>query len=479
MNRAVGFIAAVLLGGGCGDNFGPPPLTEDQLMSRLRALPGVTVEPGVLPEHITLPKNVSYYVLHFTQPVDHDDPTQGQGTFQQEVSLLHRNDLAPTPMIVNTSGYADAWGTRQVELTQLLDANQVSIEHRFYGTSRPDPTDWSKLTIKQMAQDEHAIIAALSTIYDGPFLTTGASKGGMTAVFHRRFYPDDVVGTVAYVAPLSFGAPDPRYPPQFNKIGTDDCRAAVRSVAGAMLAHRDQIVAHAEDQARDQSNAYTRVAIGPAVEAAIAGIEWGFWQMQGVAECSNVPLPTASDDELFEFLDKVSPVSEFDDDRIAFFEPYVYQSYSQLGYPDGSVSYLAPDMMYSEADYLGELPTNEPAYDSDAMRDIDDWVEHHGDRLLFIYGDWDPWFAGRFVLGDATNSQAFIQHEGTHRAQIKGLDPFKRDPALAMIKEWTGVEPVLARLQQRRAGGAIAGDDADRATPRVPLWSAHAPAAAR
>ena len=71
-----------------------------------------------------------------------------------------------------------------------------------------------------MAADEHAIVTALKTIYTGPYLSTGASKGGMTAVFYRRFYPDDVVGTVPYVAPLSFAAPDERYAAFLDSVGT-------------------------------------------------------------------------------------------------------------------------------------------------------------------------------------------------------------------------------------------------------------------
>ena len=66
MNRAVGFIAAALLAGsGCGDNFGPPPMTPAELMDRLRALPGVTVQ-----QADGAPENYSYYILHFTQPLD-------------------------------------------------------------------------------------------------------------------------------------------------------------------------------------------------------------------------------------------------------------------------------------------------------------------------------------------------------------------------------------------------------------------------
>jgi hypothetical protein len=244
MKRAVGlFVAVALVGGGCSDN---SPLTSDELVSRLRALPGVRVEEGVRDERDedededgvqdAEEAQSHYYVLHFTQPIDHDDP--GLGTFEQRVSLLHRDERAPTPLVIYTSGYSDFWGAGPTELTTLLAANQISIEHRYFGTSRPQPTDWSKLTVAQMAADEHAIITALRSIYGGAFITTGNSKGGMTAVFHRRFYPDDVEGTVPYVAPLSYNAPDPRYQAGFNQIGREGCRLAVRDVAIEMLKNR-------------------------------------------------------------------------------------------------------------------------------------------------------------------------------------------------------------------------------------------------
>lgn len=163
-------VAAVLAGIGCGDNLEPPGLSPGQLAARLRALPGVTVE-----EVDAQLAGYQYFVLQFTQRVDHDDPSQG--TFQQRVSLLHRDERAPVPLIVQTSGYADSYGDCPFELTQLLAANQISIEHRYFGTSRPEPTDWTRLTIAQMAADEHEVIAALRSIYGGAVLTTGGSKG--------------------------------------------------------------------------------------------------------------------------------------------------------------------------------------------------------------------------------------------------------------------------------------------------------------
>lgn len=450
---------------GCGDE-AQPRLTPTELFARLAALPGVTVE-----ERPTEQRNYSYYVLRFTQPIDHAHPDAG--TFQQQVSLLHRNEQAPVPMVVHTSGYSDEYGEWRVELTRLLAANQVSIEHRFFGASRPDPTDWSKLTIAQMAADEHAIIAALRTVYEGAFLTTGGSKGGMTAVFHRRFFPDDVDGTVPYVAPISFGAPDVRYPAYLDSIGHPDCRQAVRDVATLMLSkRRDAMVALAQAQT---GHVYTRIPLDLAVEAAISALEWQFWQMFGVDECASVPAVKAgevTDAALFEFLERVSPVSDSDDTQIIRFEPYYYQTCAELGYPDYGGAYLEPFRRYDSDDYTEELPTLAPLYDKAVMLDIDDFVEHQGDRLLFVYGEWDPWTAGKFALGNAADSALLIQPQGNHRAGIARLEGADREDALAKLKAWTGVTPVLSWALSD-------GPSAARDTAAPPLWRRMPPALAR
>ena len=415
----------------CGGDDTPDPPKE--FLDQLKAIPGITVE-----QTETATPGVTYFVLHFTQPVDHQDPDGP--TFQQEVSLLHRG--LDAPMIVQTSGYHDYYLDRPVELTTLLIANQISIEHRFFGESRPEPADWSKLTIRQMADDQHVIIAALRDIYPGAFLTTGGSKGGMTATYHRRFYPDDVDGTVPYVAPISFGAPDDRYTAFVDGIGPTSCRNALRAAAIEMLQNRRAVL---ESRASAQPNhAYTRIALGAAVEVSVAALEWAFWQYWGVEYCSDVPPVTASDDELFDFLDAVAPVGDSDDVQTAAFEAYYYQAYAQLGYPGQNATYLDALLLYTDADYDGALPTPElPPYDEGAaMTDIDNWVQTEGTRLLFVYGEFDPWTGGKYELGNAADSLLLTQRQGSHGSRINRLDDADRDAAYAKLEQWTGVQPL-------------------------------------
>lgn len=433
MNLAVALSVSLGLAlAACGDD---GPETPAGLLDQLNALPGVTAveEPTDLALY-------SYFILRFEQPVDHADPDGPK--FQQRVSLLHRDQAAP--MVALTSGYWDYYGDYEYELTRILSASQISIEHRYFGESRPDPADWSKLTIEQMAADQHRIIAALRTIYPGAFVTTGGSKGGMTAVYHRRFYPDDVDGTVPYVAPLSFGAPDARYAAFVDTLGPDACRQQVRAIATELLANRRAAIEQrAQAQAASRMLAYTRIPLAPAVESSIGSLEWAFWQYVGVDGCDGLPLTTASDDDLFDFLDAISPIADNSDDSIAQFDAYFHQAYHQLGYPDVGAAYLEPYFMFDDAAYDGALPAPKPTYDGGAaMRDIDEFVRTQGDRFLFVYGQWDPWTGGPFSLGDATDSLLLVQPEGTHGSRINRLAVPDRDAAFAKLAAWTGVTPV-------------------------------------
>src|SRR5262249_26287933 len=160
----------------------------------------------------------------------------------------------------------------------------------------------------------------------------------------------------------------------------------------------------------------------PAVEAAIVNLEWTFWQYFGQNRCDAVPGADALDDALFAFLDEISPVSDSDDEKLTEFESYYYQSYAQLGYPDGAAQCLppslAPFLAYTDDDCTGELPVPAPPYDKNSMLDIDDFVEHRSQRMLFIYGEWDPWTRGKFLMGKAVDSKELTVSEGNHYAQI-------------------------------------------------------------
>ena len=76
-----------------------------------------------------------FFVLNYTQPVDHRHPSKG--TFQQRITVLHKDVSRPT--VFYTGGYNVSTNPSRREPTQIVDGNQVSMEYRFFTPSRPDP----------------------------------------------------------------------------------------------------------------------------------------------------------------------------------------------------------------------------------------------------------------------------------------------------------------------------------------------------
>src|SRR5262249_56403554 len=122
------------------------------------------------------------------------------------------------------------------------------------------------------------------------------------------------------------------------------------------------------------------------------------------SNCANVPAATATDDQVFQFFSDSAQLAEWTDSSMAYFLAYYYQSGNELGYPTDDESYLSDLLSYPGQDQPpAYLPSSVPAptYSDAAMHDIQNWVSTMGRQILLIYGEDDPWSAGRIDLGNA------------------------------------------------------------------------------
>ncbi len=407
------------------------------ILDELRAIPGLEVD-----EATTMQPGYRLFVMRYDQPVDHQNPSGAR--FKQRFTLLHRDYAAP--VVAQNSGYFVSTRGFRSQVTSLIDGNQLSMEHRYFSPSRPDPADWSKLTIEQAANDQHRITQALKAriYHDNKWLTTGASKGGMTSLFHRRFFPDDVDGTVAYVAPFDYPAdevasPTNRYFQFLEEVGTDPaCRQKLKDLQNIVLARRAAMKARMVMMAT-----FTQV-LGEdrALEFAVEEMPFIFWQYGTQSRCAQIPGSSASDDAVFAFLDDIVNIASYADEDVLDFLPYYHQSATQLGYPANDESYLVGLMYPGEdtaASYVpADIPT--PASDSGAaMQDVQTWISTSGAQIMLIYGQNDPWTAGAVSLGNATDSFKFIAPGGNHGSSIATLTEADQSTAVAAVLRWAGV----------------------------------------
>ncbi len=293
-------LAAGLLSGIGGAAGAASSKADDDILAKLKAIPGMTVQ-----EKTSDLTGYRWFWLNYKQPVDHRDPSKGW--FEQRVLLEHKS--ADRPMVEYTSGYNTPETMFLSEPTGLVDGNQISVEYRYFTPSRPEPAKWTKDNIWQAATDEHRIVQALKTIYHGKWINTGASKGGMTATYHKRFYPNDVDGTVAYVAPNDVNNnEDSAYDKFFKKVGTDpQCRTDLESLQREMLKRRGEMEAKMTADATAAGDTWTIIkTVDRAFENSVMDFEWAFWQYHLQAECKDIPKTTASTDDIYAYFDLIS-----------------------------------------------------------------------------------------------------------------------------------------------------------------------------
>ena len=410
-----------------------PALPAPDILERLKGVSGITVvgeEPAVV-------SGYRFIRLKIDQPVDHKRPSGPR--FQQVVDLLHRAEDAP--FVLNSTGYGIALSDFPTEVTNVLKGNQVTVEHRYFGASRPEPPTWENLDIAQAAADHHRVVELLKPIYRGRWISTGISKGGMTSVFHRRFYPDDVEATVAYVSPIIDGSADPRFSAFLERVGDATCRAALKSFQRAVLTDRAAIVQAMTAHGAASQLTFDRLGADKALEHMVIELPFNFWQSSAGTDCPAIPAAGAPAQTKFEFLNRYSTAYQVSDTAVTDMEPFAYQTGTELGFPaldESAVSQLLRyPGSYTRATYAPRGVAL--VFDPKPMRDVTSWIKTQGKRLMFIYGENDPWYAGAVELGSAQDSYRYVVPGGSHMANLRGLPEPAKGEALARLRAWANI----------------------------------------
>lgn len=393
-----------------------------------------------------------YYQFWFEQPVDHTDATKGK--FKQKVLLGHKQSEAP--VIVELEGY-NLWSEKAGELAELFKGNQLTIEHRFFDQSVPEGgIPWEYLTIKQAADDQHEIIQAIKkNVYPlSQWISTGISKGGQTTIFHRYFYPQDVDISVPYVAPLNLQYVDPRLEKFLDKLGTtrnnlesifgggstqEDCHYDIRDFQILCFENKNELLPRFRKMIAEKG--YTYQTVGGeerALNLIILEYPFSFWQWGN--NCKDIPSVEESDwDEIFDYLMKVSTPDFFEDKYIDRMRPFFYAALTEMGMYDYKVKPFKKYLNEKEdIDFSFAMPqgVEKKPFNEAQMQAINKWLQTDAERILFVYGGSDPWYATGVDLKKNWKCRKYVRGDMSHACRIKDFDPVSREDLIDTLKEW-------------------------------------------
>ena len=406
--------------------------SAQQLHGRLSALEGITevkkIESDVFNEK---------YVIKVRQPLDHQHPEKG--SFTQRVIISHAGYDRPTVLITEGYGAAYAFNPKyREEISKLLDANMVFVEHRYFLESTPDPCDWQYLTVRNSAYDLHHIRTLLEKTYPGKWISTGISKGGQTTCFYRSYFPDDVDFSVPYVAPLNRGIEDGRHEPFLRKVGSKEVRKAIQAYQLEVLKRKDALVPMMEKYSKEKNLEYN-IPIEEVIDYCVLEYSFSFWQWGSSIDI--IPDLEADDTTIFNHLVKVCGPDYFSRDHaiVSFF----VQAAKELGYYGYDTKPFKKYLSIKSAKgYLNKIMLPDELvgkieFSTELYKKVYNFFKENDPKIIFIYGECDPWSAPRMPdFKNKKNEQIYIQPNGSHVARIHNMPEDMKEKIISQIKAW-------------------------------------------
>jgi len=407
-----------------------PPKTIEL---KLKSIPGVVDVNFMQPDSIYK----QAFEIWFEQPIDHND--ENSPKFRQKVLLGHVD--FEQPVVVEIQGY-NVWTDKAGELSKLLNANQLTIEHRFFAQSRPETIPWDKLTIKQAATDQHKIIQKLKKhLYkDVKWVSTGISKGGQTTIYHRHFYPEDVDVSVPYVAPLNLAREDSRIYKFLETVGTDEQREKIYQFQKLCFKNKSELVEKLKSLAKIKEYTW-KLGAERIMDYYILEYSFAFWQW-GNVPIENIPDENASPKELFEHLIHVTGIDFFEDKGVIESQPFFGAALTEIGIYGYQT---APFKEYFDSeeiltfDFTAPEGTK-PKYNKDAMQDVNNWLQENGNNFIYIYGGMDTWGATAVNPGNNTNALKMVLSDGHHGTRIRHFGEKDKEKIYQTLEKWLDLE---------------------------------------
>ncbi|MCI2081946.1 MAG: aminopeptidase [Bacteroidales bacterium] len=383
------------------------------------------------------------YLCTITEPLDWKHPEKG--SFQQRFLVMNRGVDKPT--VVETEGYGAAYAMRPgyvEELTRILDANLVFVEHRFFLKSVPDSAhfDWKYMTAENSANDLHHVVTAMKNIYHGKWVASGISKGGQTALIYRAFYPNDVDVSVPYVAPLCSALEDGRHEPFIaDSTGTPEGRAKVLAFQREVLKRRDLIQPLFDSLCKAKGYVF-RMSLPEALDYTVMEFSFSFWQWGFPVE--SLPDTTETSRTLFKYLIHVDDPEYFTASGDVATLPFNYQAAHELGYYGYDLSpFKDLAVVKSTKGYFTRYMLPEGAgnvkFSDKLYKKLSKFLKTTDAKMLFVYGEYDPWSAVRVPDYHKENIKIFIVPGGCHRSRINSMPEEMRKEAVDTLKNWLGI----------------------------------------
>ena len=488
------------------------PLSAQNWLETLR---GQAIVDSIVP-HLDAnptPESQQYrsYMIYYHQPLEHANPQSEQFQLRALLTVNVSQDVTtavnhlyiggyaiePESLVNPNADFADSQGSSCDEIAQRYNANFIQPEYRYFAQSAPADR-WNKMGLlrsEEAADDFHALITALKTVFHGKWAISGTSKGGIATVAQFTFHPEDADVFVPYVAPIFDSYCDTTMQQYWMQNGwTQEWRELYLSYQQYMLYNRETIfpvyykltVGAGEVTQAKRDSAYHGYLMSVA--------SFGFddrstgLSLDKLQTTLNENATVLGQLGLLDYSDTVCAYMAMNENlSLAEFprwldtlrnnpgytpreqedpiKPYYYQAKAELGYYDYRFNLLVHPGDEALATQLNQqylvlgpiiefgMPFNlAQPYSATLYNQMTTAVQNASKPILFIYGEDDPW-TGKMIPApciNGSNSRLFILPQQNHTARFtKPTDPEQSgaitDVLDAVLGTTQGVEVVESR----------------------------------
>jgi hypothetical protein len=381
------------------------------------------------------------YEVIIEQYLDHDN--RGAGTFNQRLVLSVYNKFSPVVFV--TEGYRANYAVKPYlnELSRIIQANQLVVEHRYFGKSKPETTQWDYLSIEQSVADLHRVHNMFKEIFNNQnkWIATGISKGGQHTIAYKAFYPNDMDGWVSYVGPVNFAVEDKRMQKFIKKAGSEECREKIERFQLEVLQNRDEIQPLLDSLIGEMNYTFS-ISDDEVLDYCV--LEYPFSFCQWGHSCSSIPEFEGDLNEMFSHLIKVSSPSYFALEEIEKIKPFFIQAVKEFGYYGYDTKPLRKQLIIDNAkNYIPRVfLADEPVfkYSKSTSKLINKTIQSGGENLILIYGENDPWTAAGISPGRKSQASIFIMPEGSHRTRIDSMSYEMQGEIYKLLEKFLGID---------------------------------------
>ena len=141
---------------------------------------------------------------------------------------------------------------------------------------------------------------------------------------------------------------------------------------------------------------------------------------------------------MIQYLDEVAGINWISGEGIKPMEPFFYQAMREIGFYGYDIEAFKNWTSYTEnPTFEFTLPEGVSViYEPRLMQQVDYFVRHEAEKMLFIYGEFDPWSAPAVELTYHTSSVKVVKPGGSHLTRIHNLPEDQKQFVMRQLKEW-------------------------------------------